>query len=299
MLKRYLASLRRAGLRWIHRREFEQEILPQLPEQLRGAARFVFDGAATDEERRIAAEIESFRQRLKEVAGKDEIASYPSPRPATFQLDQQGHSAAPTLIASPVEKHMKTGSPPASGVLLRRIAVGIEAARILELGTNTGFSGCYFISSPHCRELVTIEGAAELCEIARQNMARIADTATVLNMYFDDALDELSRDGRMFDCAYIDGQHEREATLHYANRVCGLLRDGGCLIFDDIRWSRDMNNAWREISRDPRYAVTVDLGKKGACILGGGDSAPRFVDLSAVLGNPKVRESGHPGPAPA
>jgi hypothetical protein len=109
----------------------------------------------------------------------------------------------------------------------------------------------------------------------------------------------LSRDGRKFDCAYIDGQHEREATLHYAKRVCGLLRDGGCLIFDDIRWSRGMNDAWREISHDPHYSVTVDLGKKGACIVGGGDSPPKFVDLSPVLGNPKVRESGHSDPTPA
>jgi predicted O-methyltransferase YrrM len=183
--------------------------------------------------------------------------------------------------------HAKTGVGSRGGIMLRRLVDGLGAESVLELGTNTGFSGMYFLSAAHKPRLTTVEGSADLCRIAQRNLGRVADPARfrVMNCLFDEALDELERAGDRFTCAFIDGQHEQAATLHYAERVVSLLEPGGAVIFDDIYWSMDMNAAWRTLREADGFAVTCDLKSRGVCIVG--DGPPRAYDICDYVGRPR------------
>jgi predicted O-methyltransferase YrrM len=281
------AALRGACLRVVHRRRFESEWLPALPPPFVPAARFMARRDWTPEERRLGWEIERFRSRVVDLGGAGTLESLGSPPPGSFSLDHRGLARGAPPASASVARHSRTGVRPLGGILLRRLVDGTGARRVLELGTNMGFSACYFVSAASRPHLVTVEGSAALCEIARANITRFSRDFSLMHALFDEAIDELSAAGEMFDCVYVDGQHERQATLHYAARVGPLLRPGGIVIFDDIYWSADMNAAWRAIRESPAYGLTLDLGIKGVAVA---DIAgpTRHMDLCALIGRPPI-----------
>jgi predicted O-methyltransferase YrrM len=280
-------ALERRWLRFRHRRRFENEFLRDLPGAFVPAARFAFLHDWTLEERQLSREIERFRSRIGEVAGTGAIESLGSPRSGSFALDEHGRAlgAAPTV--APVARHARTGVKPRGGILLRRIVTGIGARRVLELGTNTGFSVCYFVSAATRPRLVTVEGSSALCAIARTNLSRFSTDVLVMHRLFDQAIDDLAAAGERFDCVYIDGQHEQQATRHYVARVTPLITPGGLVIFDDLYWSGGMNRAWQEICASPRHTLTIDYALKGAVVVGG-TGVKRHFDLCELMGRPPI-----------
>jgi hypothetical protein len=143
--------------RIVNRSRFERDFLRTLPDAFHPAARYLFYPLFSREERRIASKIESFRSKIGSLAGSDSVAGYASPRSDTFRTDEAGHAIVDSLVLSDAKKVAKIGASPRNGVLLRRIIEGTGSKRILEFGTNTGFSGSYFLSVPGV-ELVTVEG---------------------------------------------------------------------------------------------------------------------------------------------
>jgi|GEM_PF-1951656 len=281
--------------RLMNRSLFEEDFLRYLPKEFHETAKLVFDFRrfVLEEEKKIAKNIEEFRSRAPLIADTERISSYSSPHSSTFKKNEHGHAVPGDLTNSSIEAHMKTGVNKRGGLLLRRIVQGVNAKRILELGTNTGFSGCYFLSFKTVESLVTIEGSSQLCKIAIKNLHRISSNFKVLNMLFDEAIDKLIEESEKFDCAFIDGQHEREAVLHYFNRLLPLIKKGGIIIFDDIYWSDDMNQAWKELCRNPLFSQTYDFGSKGVCVLRLNDTEPsRHYDICEYIGRPSIFRKG-------
>jgi predicted O-methyltransferase YrrM len=142
------------------------------------------------------------------------------------------------------------------------------------------------VSAPTVEALITIEGSPGLSAIARRTIAQFSERCEVRTALFDDALTELASE-LPFDLAFIDGQHEGAATLHYDQRVRPLMRrDGGIVVFDDIYWSHDMFAAWKAIVASGDYALTIDLGSVGVAVLG--TTPARHVDLMAHVGRPHI-----------
>lgn len=287
---RLRSALRGWRLRRANRGRFEHEFLPALPKPFAPAARWIYDRDWTAEERRLAREIEEFRGRIAEIAPA-RIESLPSPHSGTFELDALGRSRGAAPASAPSSAHARTGVDAAGGVLLRRLVDGLGARRVLELGTNTGFSGCWFLSAHARPTVVSVEGSADLCEIARRNLARVSRDFVVLHRLFDDAIDELAATAERFDCVFLDGQHERRATLHYAERVRPLLAPGAVLVFDDVYWSEDMNQAWQDLCGSDAYSLSVDFGWKGVVVTGGAGPKRHF-DLCELIGRPRIARPG-------
>lgn len=57
---------------------------------------------------------------------------------------------------------------------------------------------------------------------------------------------------------YFDGNHQKEATLIYFGMLLPLAHNDSVFIFDDIHWSKGMEEAWEEIKAHPRVRVTID-----------------------------------------
>jgi len=141
--------------------------------------------------------------------------------------------------------------------------------------------------------LLTVEGSEKLAETSRQTLERFGARCRVENLLFDDVLDSLS-DYVVdpMDFCYIDGHHEKTATINYYRKLMPYLSQGAVVIFDDIRWSHDMCSCWHEIISSGCFSHAVDLGEIGVCIHGKVNEGQStcYWDLRRVVGvDPVVR----------
>ena len=60
------------------------------------------------------------------------------------------------------------------------------------------------------------------------------------------------------DLIFFDGNHQKEATLNYFNQLLPLAHNDSVFIFDDIHWSKGMEEAWEKIKKHPEVRVTID-----------------------------------------
>ncbi|MFD2517962.1 O-methyltransferase [Salinimicrobium flavum] len=61
-----------------------------------------------------------------------------------------------------------------------------------------------------------------------------------------------------YSLLYIDGNHRKEATLRYFEKLLPTVHNDTVMIFDDIHWSAGMEEAWEEIKKHPSVTVTID-----------------------------------------
>lgn len=150
--------------------------------------------------------------------------------------------------------------PPRLGELLYRVSARYQPAAIVELGTSLGLSAAYLaLGSPQAR-MWTLEGAGTVAEIATTNLRSLGlSQVEVVRGHFDQTLPGvLNRTGAV-DLAFIDGNHRKEPTLRYFNALMARASRNSVLIFDDIHWSREMEEAWATIRADSRVMLTIDL----------------------------------------
>lgn len=153
---------------------------------------------------------------------------------------------------------------PKYGRLLFRIVKWLQPAHVLELGTSAGIGTLYLSMGNPGTKVTTIEGSEPVAEVAKGNFNRMkVSNITSLTGNFDFVLPELLKDNTVFDLVYIDGNHTYEATVKYYNMLKGHLNNESLVIFDDIHWSEEMEQAWIEIYSDTDIIASVDLFQFG------------------------------------
>ena len=129
-----------------------------------------------------------------------------------------------------------------------KIISEINPKTILELGTCCGFSSSYMSFFAPNSKIYTIEGSPNIAEIAKENHRFFGlSNVSVFVGRFDIVLPKLLEEISPIDFAFIDGHHDREATLSYFKQILPFMAKGGVMLFDDIAWSEGMKEAWREI----------------------------------------------------
>jgi len=145
--------------------------------------------------------------------------------------------------------------------LLHRIVATYQPQYALELGTNLGISAMYQAAGLQQGKLYSIEGSSKIAEIARYNIekAGLTQQIQVIEGPFDAVLPQILPQFPHLDYVFLDGNHEKEATLRYFEMLYPRLHNDSILVFDDIRWSEGMKEAWQVICKDPRVTVSIDL----------------------------------------
>lgn len=144
--------------------------------------------------------------------------------------------------------------------LLFRIVNYYQPKTILELGTSLGISTAYMsLANPKAR-LVTAEGSAEVAAQAGRNfqLLQLTSIQQVVGN-FDDTLPGILNAVSPLDLVFIDGNHRYEPTVRYFNQLLPHLNATSVVIFDDIHWSREMEQAWAAIKEHPAVQLSVDL----------------------------------------
>jgi predicted O-methyltransferase YrrM len=144
--------------------------------------------------------------------------------------------------------------------LLFRIVHYYQPKTILELGTSLGISSAYMASANPAARIVSIEGASSVAELAKHHHKFLhVSNVEVRTGEFNDILPDALQQLRKVDLVFIDGNHRREPTIQYFRQLLPHTNAQSMLIFDDIHWSEEMEEAWETIKKHPAVTASIDL----------------------------------------
>jgi predicted O-methyltransferase YrrM len=150
--------------------------------------------------------------------------------------------------------------PPKLAQLLYRLVADLKPHNIIELGTCLGTTTLYLQNAAPDAKVYTLEGCPETARISKEtfkNGGIDAVEPTVGN--FDDTLPGIIDNLPQLDFVFVDGNHQKKATLKYFEWCLPKIHENTMLIFDDIYWSQGMKEAWAQIKAHPQVTVTIDL----------------------------------------
>lgn len=147
--------------------------------------------------------------------------------------------------------------------LLKSLVEFTGSKFVLEFGTSLGISALYLKSACTAPVVYTVEGASEVAGIAGDVFCRLGADINLVVDNFDDFFGFARRYNLRFDFFFIDGNHTKEATLRYFELAKQFMLPCATFVFDDIRWSRQMYEAWVDISNSVQEGVVVEFFKMG------------------------------------
>jgi len=151
-----------------------------------------------------------------------------------------------------------------SAELLFRISKYFQPENILEIGTSLGLATSALALGNKKSEIITLEGCAETSKVAQQQFKKFGLTnIDPIITKFTDYLNSPNLKSEIINLIYIDGNHQKEATLQYFDLLLPTITNDSVWIFDDIHWSPDMESAWETIKKNPKVTVTIDTFQWG------------------------------------
>jgi len=160
-------------------------------------------------------------------------------------------------VASIVKNAVK---PKKYGQLLYRMVKEYKPKTILELGTSLGITTSYLANGNTAAKIITMEGATQVAKIAKQNFNKLKlQNIQLIEGNFDGTLPSVINQLPSLDFAFIDGNHQQEPTKRYFQQLLRKTHNDSILIFDDIHWSREMEQAWHTILKHPSVRCSIDL----------------------------------------
>jgi predicted O-methyltransferase YrrM len=144
--------------------------------------------------------------------------------------------------------------------LLHRLAAYLKPETIIELGTCLGVTTLYLQQAAPKAKVYTLEGCPQTAAVAGTQFTEAGlNNIDLVVGNFDDTLHGLINKLPKLDFVFVDGNHQKSATLEYFNWCLPKVHENTLLIFDDIYWSEGMKEAWAEIKAHPQVTATVDL----------------------------------------
>ena len=144
--------------------------------------------------------------------------------------------------------------------LLFKITSYYQPKTIVELGTSFGITTSYLAAANPSSKIYTLEGDRNISIIALKNFKKLSmENIELIPGAFSKTLPLLLMQQQKFDLIFIDGNHKEEPTIDYFNQFLKHLNENTMMIFDDIHWSREMENAWEFIKNHQSVTLSVDL----------------------------------------
>jgi predicted O-methyltransferase YrrM len=200
-----------------------------------------------------AALIEKLRKRLKE--------NY-----SIIEVDDLGAGSAgernKTVTISEIVR--KSAVPVRYGMLLSNMAHEFGMPLIIEFGTSFGISTMYLASGCAGADVITMEGSSVMARIAAENFLESGlSNIRVLTGSFEENLDKIPGVAVSPGLVFIDGNHRKEPTLKYFDKIAKMSDTETVVIIDDINYSPGMAEAWSVIKEHAKVTVTIDLFRMG------------------------------------
>jgi len=142
--------------------------------------------------------------------------------------------------------------------LLGRLTAYLQANKILEIGTSLGISTASLHLSNPKTTITTLEGCRATAQIAKDSFDKF--NFKNINMVlgnFNETLPKVIED-KTYDLIYFDGNHQKEPTINYFEQCLEHIHNDSVFIFDDIYWSKGMQEAWQYIKDHSKVTISID-----------------------------------------
>lgn len=193
--------------------------------------------------------VEELREQLEQNSGIVEVHDFGAG-------SVTGNKTQRTIAA--IAKH--AAKPKKYGRLLFRMVNYYRSATIIELGTSLGLSAAYLAMGNMEATVITCEGAPAIAAIAKKNFQALnISNINVTEGNFDETLPQVLHTVPQVDLAFVDGNHRKEPTLRYFEQLLEKANAQTIMVFDDIHWSTEMEEAWQAIKDHPKVMLTIDL----------------------------------------
>ncbi len=153
----------------------------------------------------------------------------------------------------------KTGVSPKYGKLLWSLIKYYKPESVIEFGTGMGVSATYIARANPESAIQTIEGDTGRFEFAVKEFQKLdLKNIKTYNQDFDDFIAEESLKKGNY-AVLLDGNHREEPTLRYFSHFATICDENSFIVFDDINWSMEMQQAWKSIIKHPSVSISIDM----------------------------------------
>lgn len=150
-----------------------------------------------------------------------------------------------------------------TSLLLYHIIHNFGFKNIIELGTSFGINTMY-LALDKTTQVTTFEGCPSIAGIANEQFSKLSyDNIELVQGNIDSTLKSHLETSAKIDLAFIDANHRLAPTLKYFELLTNRCHNSSILVFDDIHWSKEMSEAWKTISNDPRVTLSLDMFNLG------------------------------------
>lgn len=144
--------------------------------------------------------------------------------------------------------------------LLFRLVHHYRPKNIIELGTSLGITTAYLQMANPQAAVTTIEGSVAIQKVALENFKQLQlNSISAYQGNFDTVLPKILQQLSFVDMVYIDGNHRYQPTINYFHQLLPKAHNHTVLIFDDIHWSKEMEQAWEEIKAHSDVRCSIDI----------------------------------------
>ncbi len=148
--------------------------------------------------------------------------------------------------------------------LLFRLARYFKPDYVLEFGTAAGLSAASLAMGNPEAKVTTLEGCASIASVADGSFERLKTTnVNIVIGNFNQTLPEVLNSLPKLDLVFFDGNHQKVPTLDYFHHCLTKAHENSLFIFDDIHWSSEMDEAWKQIQEHEQVSLTIDLFQFG------------------------------------
>ena len=127
---------------------------------------------------------------------------------------------------------------PLEGAFLKMMARVVQAKRILEIGTFTGYSAlCFAEVLPHDGAVITCDIDVESTTLAKKYFAESIHGQKI-DVRLAPALETLQILTGPFDLIFIDA--DKVNYMNYYHRAMDLVADRGVILIDNVLWNGDV-----------------------------------------------------------
>jgi predicted O-methyltransferase YrrM len=183
----------------------------------------------------------------------------------TLHIEEMGAGSKNSVSNTRTVKSISNGglTSPKYSALLYRLIKHFHMREIIELGTSLGVNTLY-LAKYEATKVTTFEGSPEIANFAQSIFdQQHADNIKIIEGNIDRTLSSFLDGSIRPDLVYLDANHRHEATMRYFNTILHNKHDETIVVIDDIKWSKSMQKAWKEIILHPEVTMSIDLNKFG------------------------------------
>ena len=229
----------------------------------------IIKNSITNQEKSWIDKIELLRRKLLKSNTEITIEDYGAISPKFNLAERQMYKGR--IIKKTIGQAIGSSVSYLKGLVLFKLIREFKPLNCLELGTALGISSSYQVAALEINKkgrFFTIEGSKTVAKIAQENFKNLGFSRISSRVgRFQDILELVCGEIKPIDFAFIDGHHDEFATINYFKKIFPFLSSKAILVFDDIKWSKGMRNAWKTLTKDNRINFSISLIGLGILIV--------------------------------